>query len=420
MRIFYVLSLLLLISFSGAAQDRCGSAEYLKKAMLSDPSLRENIRRVEGFTAARLREQPVFEYSANQPEAARPIIIPVVVHVVYRTNQENISDDQIRSQIDALNADFSRTNPDFSRVPSVFAALAADAGIRFALAKSDPDGRATTGIIRKKSDRQFWTDDDKVKMESEGGSAAWDTHHYLNFWICNTPDGLLGYGTFPGGAVEKDGVVIRYNVFGTRGVLQVPFDKGRTATHEVGHWLNLIHIWGDTDCGDDGVQDTPRQKTHNKGNPVFPHVNASCDSGVNGDMFMNFMDFSDDASLNMFTMGQRDRMQAQFAVGGARNGFLTTTGLAEPWNTTAAAPASLSAESALRIYPNPAVGSTATISVNAEMAGQRYGIFAADGHLVMSGSLSSNKQDLDLGHMQAGVYFVKVGNGRLAGKFIKN
>jgi len=420
MRIIYVLSFTLLISVAGTAQDRCGSAGYLNKVMLSDPAVRENIRQVDRFTTARLRNQPVFESSANQPDAVRPITIPVVVHVLYHNQQENISEDQIRSQIEVLNADFSKTNSDFSRVPPVFAALAADAGIRFEFAKSDPDGRPTNGIVRKQSGRLLWSDDDKVKMESEGGSAAWDTRHYLNFWICNTPGGLLGYGTFPGGAAEKDGVVIRFNVFGTRGNLQARFDKGRTATHEVGHWLNLRHIWGDTNCGDDDVQDTPRQKTHNSGNPSFPHLNAGCDNGVNGDMFMNFMDFSDDASLNMFTQGQRDRMLTLFADGGARNGFLASTGLSDPWNAALTAPSTLETGSAVRIYPNPAAGSSVTLSVDASVSGQHYAVYAADGHLVLSGTLSGNKQVLDLGRIQSGIYFVKVGEGRLSSKFVKN
>jgi hypothetical protein len=423
MRNFYVSFITLLISLSGVAQERCGATGYFNKMVQEHPSLQQNLQQVGQFTQTYLRNHPVFESSANQPDAATRIVIPVVVHVVYNRNEENISDDQIRSQIESLNADFSRTNADFSRVPQAFAAVAADCGIRFVLAKSDPEGRPTNGITRKKSSRQFWTDDDKVKMESEGGTAAWDSRNYLNFWVCNTPGGLLGYGSFPGGPAERDGVVIRWNVFGTRGSLVAPFNLGRTATHEVGHWMNLRHIWGDVSCGDDEVRDTPRQKTHNRGIPTFPRINADCNNGPNGDMFMNFMDFSDDASLNMFTAGQRDRMLSLFATDGARNSLVRSTGIAEPWNTTAAvSPANTKVASELSLYPNPSTNSMVTLTSNSEsrIAGQSWSVFTADGRMMMSGIIGQERQQLDVSKLQAGIYFVKVGNGKMMGKLVRN
>jgi hypothetical protein len=139
------------------------------------------------------------------------------------------------------------------------------------------------------------------------------TTKYLNFWICNLGEGLLGYAQFPGGPAKTDGVVILYTAFGTTGAAAAPFNLGRTATHEVGHWLNLRHIWGDkTDCsGSDQVSDTPKAQMPNYGTPTWPHI--SCNNGPNGDMFMNYMDYVDDAAMFMFTQGQAARLNATLA-----------------------------------------------------------------------------------------------------------
>jgi hypothetical protein len=166
-----------------------------------------------------------------------------------------------------------------------------------------------------------------VKSSSTGGSNAWDRNKYLNIWVCDISGGILGYAQFPGGSASTDGVVVDYQYFGTIGTATAPFNKGRTATHEVGHWLNLYHIWGDdgTGCtGSDLVSDTPNQADQNYGCPAFPQV--SCSNGPNGDMFMNYMDYTDDACMFMFSTGQATRMQALFAAGGARASLLTSNG----------------------------------------------------------------------------------------------
>ena len=136
--------------------------------------------------------QPALQLSSqnNNVPAEQVITIPVVVHVVYNLAVENISDEQIISQIEALNADFSKTNSDFNKVPSVFAKYAASSNIRFELAKTNPMGQSTNGIIRKKTTRMMWTDDDKIKYEANGGSTTWDAKSYLNVWVCNTVPGL--------------------------------------------------------------------------------------------------------------------------------------------------------------------------------------------------------------------------------------
>jgi hypothetical protein len=237
-------------------------------------------------------------------------VIPVVVHVVYHTLTENISIDQVASQIDVLNEDFSKRNPDVNSVPSVWRDAVGDARIVFKLADRDPDGAVTSGITRTSTLVAAFGDDDAVKSAASGGADAWPADRYLNVWVCHLED-ILGYAQFPGGPAHTDGVVIDYRAFGASGTAESPFNLGRTATHEVGHWLNLFHIWGDDGmgcAGTDQVDDTPNQAGPNTGNPSFPHV--TCGNGPDGDMFVNFMDYVDDRCMVMFTVGQVERMHA--------------------------------------------------------------------------------------------------------------
>ena len=236
--------------------------------------------------------------------------IPVVVHIVHRTTAENLSVAQIRSQVKVLNQDFRAKNTDKSKVPAVWKPLVGDTRVQFELAKKDPQGKPTSGITRTKTTRSWFDSDDSVKFKSSGGVAAWPTDRYLNIWVCTLRGQLLGYAQFPGGPKNTDGVVIRNTAFGTTGSASAPFNRGRTTTHEVGHFLNLRHIWGDrNDCtGTDLVADTPVQQLPNTGKPVFPHI--SCSNGPHGDMFMNYMDYVDDAAMVMFTEGQVVRMEA--------------------------------------------------------------------------------------------------------------
>ena len=257
--------------------------------------------------------------------------IPIVVHVVYRSAAENISDAQIQSQIEVLNADYRAANPDRSSAPAVFAPLIGDARVTFKLADVDPNGNPTNGITRtSSSNSSFTSDTDNVKSASTGGADPWPADKYLNLWTCGnlrdtSGSALLGYAQFPGGPAATDGVVILHSAFGNTGTAAAPYNLGRTATHEIGHWLNLRHIWGDdgTGCtGDDFVADTPNAGGPNYGTPAFPHI--SCNNGPNGDMFMNYMDYVDDAAMFMFTQGQVDRMQA------ALDGPRSSTGVTGP------------------------------------------------------------------------------------------
>jgi hypothetical protein len=237
--------------------------------------------------------------------------IPVVVHVVARTPGEDITAEQVHSQLDVLNRDFRAANPDAADVPAPFEGLVTDPQIEFHLATTDPAGNPTDGITRTSTTVNGFGADDAVKFTARGGQDAWPADRYLNIWVCQLGGGLLGYAQFPGGPPETDGVVILHSAFGTTGTARGPFDLGRTATHEIGHYLNLFHIWGDdgTGCrGSDEVDDTPNAGGPNYGRPAFPHV--TCSNGPHGDLFMDYMDYVDDKAMFMFTKGQATRMNA--------------------------------------------------------------------------------------------------------------
>ena len=280
----------------------CGAMQVHNRLLELHPQFRLRQGQIEHATAARL---------AGGVELRTGITtIPVVVHVVYSAAAENISDAQIKSQIDALNRDYAAKNTDRKKVPSVWKGLVTNTRIQFAMATVDPTGKATDGIVRVKTKRTSFADDDHVKSKHTGGADAWPADRYLNLWVCTLGGGLLGYAQFPGGPAATDGVVILNRAFGSKGTAVTPFNLGRTAVHEVGHWLNLRHIWGDTeDCsGTDYVADTPNAQHPNYGKPKFPHI--SCANGPSGDMFVNYMDYVDDDSMVMFTAGQVARMQA--------------------------------------------------------------------------------------------------------------
>jgi hypothetical protein len=289
---------------------QCGTMIVHELLSESDPDYRARQRAADRDVRELVR-------SGRASEIVRQLItIPVVVHVVWHTDAENLSEEQVRSQIDALNRDYRLQNDDKANVPDPFTGLVTDPNIEFKLADKGPDGTATDGITRTQTDQESFGSDDAVKKASTGGADAWPSDRFLNLWTCNLGGGLLGYAQFPGAPAETDGVVILSTAFGTTGSAAAPFNLGRTATHEVGHWLNLRHIWGDrNDCkGDDRVDDTPEQEGPNFGTPTFPHV--TCQNGPNGDLFMNYMDYVDDAAMVMFTSGQVERMNA--TLGGPR------------------------------------------------------------------------------------------------------
>ena len=299
----------------------CGTMEVHRRLLAESESYARNRDQIENLALA-------YKRGLRAISRTGIVRIPVVVHVVWNKEEQNISDAQIQSQIDVLSKDFRKLNPDISQVPDVWKDLTADMQIEFFLATKDPDGNPTSGITRTQTSVAAFFTDDRVKSAATGGEDPWPTDRYLNIWVCQLGGGLQAYAQFPGGPAETDGVVITHTVFGTTGTALPPFDKGRTATHELGHWLNLFHIWGDdgTSCsGSDEVDDTPNQAGYNLGCPKFPHI--SCNNGPNGDMFMNFMDLVDDKCMVMFTQGQAARVNA--CLEGPRSSFLTAAKSAE-------------------------------------------------------------------------------------------
>jgi Pregnancy-associated plasma protein-A/Fibronectin type III domain/Secretion system C-terminal sorting domain len=320
---------LFLLPIALLAQRNCTAHEYHQNQLLNDANYRKVREQITKYTA---------EHESNfSAEARMSVTIPVIVHVIWRTNfpVENISDAQIISQIDVLNKDFRRLNADASNTPSAFAGIAADCNINFCLAKRTPQGTATNGINRVQANRTTaWGTNDAMKNPANGGVFPWDPSRYLNIYVCEIGGGILGYSPYPGVADANEGVVVDHNCFGTMGTVAPPYHLGRTATHEVGHWLNLNHIWGDSNCGNDEVNDTPVHQTSNSGCPAYPRYNT-CSTA--SEMPMNYMDYSDDVCMNTFTNGQAARMQSLFAVGGARYSLLTSDACTPIVNTIACA-----------------------------------------------------------------------------------
>lgn len=251
---------------------------------------------------------------STQPKYTGLLTIPVVVHVLYSNDAENISEAQIRSQINAMNEDFQRNNADTINTPDEFKQHAASANIRFALAAVDPNGRLTNGIERKGTTVSEWKDNDAMKFEKSGGVNAWNTARYFNIWVCNLEKEMLGYGEYPSTVLSSTfGIVITPEAFGRTGSVKAPYDQGRTATHETGHCFDLYHLWGNDgkqSSNTDHVSDTPLQDGPTYGNPQL----KSESHNEAPRMFMNYMDYSDDAVMNLFTAGQVERMRAVLSI----------------------------------------------------------------------------------------------------------
>lgn len=392
-----------------AYAQRCGTPEYAKQNSLiaSVPT-----------TAA------TTESASRDTLPNEVIVVPVVFHVLYHSSTQNISDQQVLSQLTVLNNDYRRLNADAVNTPAPFKSVAADARIVFCLAKVDPNGRYTSGIIHKYTNSDLFLSDDEMKFSSSGGDDAWDSKKYLNIWVCNLFGRTLGYAVMPGGPAEKDGVVIQYTAFGTMGTAVAPFNKGRTTTHEIGHWLGLKHLWGDAECGDDGIADTPPQETSNSNCASFPHL-SSCSINSYGDMFMDFMDFTDDACMNMFTQGQKNEMRSLFALGNARNSFLNSSVCDSSLAQGGPLPSDSSTTAnniTVSVYPNP-FSNQVNISCKNEVDinGKTIKLYDVTGKLFLTQVITTQKTSINVSNLPSGMYFLKVegGNAPKVFKLIK-
>ncbi|MFM9027299.1 MAG: M43 family zinc metalloprotease [Bacteroidota bacterium] len=398
--------LLILISafvITAQAQQRrtCGTHDRYVQAVQNDPSIARMRAQMEQQMQEWIRRQP----SQRTSGGSVLVTVPVVVHVLYYNNIQNITDAQILSQIDVLNMDYSFTNTDTGLVPNAFKPLTSNTQIQFCMASLDPTGNPTTGIERRAVTVTRIGNSSRYYNYSQGGLAAWDRNRYLNFWICDIDGGsTLGYTYLPGSVpASYDGVVIDYRFWGTTGIVTAPFNKGRTATHEVGHWFNLEHIWADEpSCSaDDGVADTPQQKGENYGCPSYPQTTQSGGRCVTTDpsaMFMNYMDYTDDRCMYMFTAGQAARMQA--ALNSYRPSLFTSNGCLSPTQVSSAQALGTN------VHPNPSTGLfefttyfQSDISIT---------VMDITGRVVFSKNFQSNEpKRFDLSDFPDGVYIIR-------------
>jgi hypothetical protein len=301
---------------TGSALKRSCPSEVLRAQMLQkNPSLRLKAEEIEART-----QNFAENLKLGKVLADGTVEIPVVFNVIYNTSAQNVSDARIAEQIAVLNADYGATNSDINKIPSAFQPVAAgDVKIRFKLVATN----------RKQNSKTGWRSDlEQMKKASTGGIDATDVNKNMNIWVVNSildennQAGTLGYAYYPENAGQwYDGLVIGYQYIGKTGA-SAPFNLGRTVTHEVGHYLNLPHLWGSSDagCQTDYSNDTPTSPGPNYGNPTYP-LNRVCGGVSRSQMFMNYMDYVDDKSMVMFSANQKTRMQAVVAAAGPRAGL---------------------------------------------------------------------------------------------------
>jgi hypothetical protein len=323
--------------YSAWSQERCGILAY-EAQLNKNNTKRENTDRFESWMQQLYKKSAGKLRTLGENETQSTYVIPVVVHVVHNGEPVgtgiNISDAQIASQIAVLNNDFKRLNADRVNTPSTFQSVVGSFDVEFVLAKSDPDCQATTGIRRVRGSKSTWSLEDNFMLKSQ---SYWPAEDYLNIWVCNLT-GYLGYTQFPVSTLPglesasnerlTDGIVIHYKVFGSRDDgsfdLNGQYNKGRTLTHEMGHFFGLRHIWGDGNCNaTDYVSDTPSQSGSTSGCPSHPRLD--CGLPQQPRMFQNYMDYTNDDCMNLFTQQQVDRMLLVLQNSPRRASLLTSS-----------------------------------------------------------------------------------------------
>jgi len=399
--VFFYIFLFLLFSTQGKSQKKCGTENKRFEALARNPGLIKERQMIEAFTKNWIQKD-------DAAKSGQTVVkIPVVVHVVWRTADQNISDEQIKSQIDILNKDFRKLNSDANKTPAFFKNLVADVGIEFCLAARDPAGMVTNGITRTKTTVTDIGDKDRWHTTLRGGKDPWNNKKYINIWVCEAGEDLYGFAFLPGTAdpLEADGLVISSEYFGSTGtaIASFPNHKGRTTTHEMGHYFNLEHLWGpdDSECEEgDEVADTPVQFEATYDCASYP-LKDDCSPTDNGILFFNYMDYVDDECMYMFTEGQKKRMNASL------NGFRSTL-LGQTNCSLSTSTEDKLSENQIQIYPNPASGYLQVISKNtsSEKASTLY-LFDFMGRLLQS-KTSFGACTFDIAGYSPGVYWLKV------------
>jgi len=318
------------------AQDKCGTVAYneiIKKSLHSEPK-----NHFENWMRDKLLKTRAQRFQQSKAGTSQVYSIPMVVHVIHNGEAigsgTNIPDAQIFSQMVTMNEDFRRLNADTVDTPPAFLSVAADIEVEFILAKRDPEGLPTSGITRTEGPQSTYSMNNDSQLKA---ISYWSVDDYLNVWVAPLSGGLLGYAQFPVSNLEgmdterstnelTDGIVVDWEYFGT-GFNADDFSKGRTATHEIGHWLGLRHVWGDGGCAvDDFCTDTPQKDGSTLGCPS-PESEASCGSV---DMFQNYLDFTDDVCMNLFTTCQSARMRTVVENSPRRLSLLSSKGGIDP------------------------------------------------------------------------------------------
>ncbi|HEX9981381.1 MAG TPA: M43 family zinc metalloprotease [Flavobacterium sp.] len=397
----------------------CGVSAFAQRGCLTDQKMAELKANDPAFA---IHHEEIMEYirnphnhvnrsgDSNSPSVV--VTIPVVFHVLYKNAGQNISDAQINSQLAILNNDFRKLNTDFSTVvPAAFQSFGADLEITFCMATQTPSGAATTGITRKQVPLSFIFEDNYYQT---AGEPAWNPTKYLNVWIGRFSDSsLLGFAYLPSSAgAPFDGLCIGDQYFGNTGTATYPFNKGRTATHEIGHYFGLDHPWGSNCANNDGVADTPATNGPYFGCPSFPNNANACTTSTNGSMFMNYMDYVDDACMAFFTNGQKAITQATLA--GPRASLLTSSGCA------ALGLNENEAISAIAVYPNPVSQYFMITSPHVNV--DKVEIFNTNGQLVKTQKLEDVNNRISVDEFESGVYYLRIyseGNFLKSDKIIK-
>jgi Pregnancy-associated plasma protein-A/Secretion system C-terminal sorting domain len=316
---------------------RCGTQTIWQEALKKNPSLKEQVQQ------NRKQLAETFNRTRALLRTNATYTIPVVVHIVLQ-DPSQVTNAQVQSQIAVLNEDFAGLNADSTRIPAAFKPLFSKGNIRFCLAARDTKGDATNGIVRITSSTISSPGDaDPVKFTCTGGSDAWNPSKYLNIWVCRMPSGFLGYSYFASDPLSsvpltERGFVNNFQSFGKGGTSQAPFNLGRTATHEIGHFFDLEHIWGPNNCDgaqscsdDDGTTDTPVQFECTFGAPSASTViTDNCQSAAPGIMWMNFMDYVDDQAMVMYTPQQQAKMETALLTVSWMNGLISSDGCTPP------------------------------------------------------------------------------------------
>ncbi len=403
---------------------RCGTQDYIRYLEKSDTLFVAKLAAAEH--SIRTEENKEAALHRNTRTDKTIYTLPLVIHILWSDSAERLPLWQVESQINVLNRDYNRLNSDTVNTPSVFKQVAASMNIIFCLAQRDPNGNPTTGVVYKQvpPSTQF-TDNDAMKFPSLGGDTAWDVTKYLNVWVCNLAGGLLGYSVFPFLPLNAHfGSVVLYSAFGDTslpGGLLANYNLGRTTTHEIGHLLDLHHPWAD-DYGlcpwnnggsSDSIPDIPPEGNSQSdgygagwgptfGCPPFPYTD-NCTSSFPGIMFENYMEYTNDACMNIFSRDQA--LRAWGTINGPLASLLTSDAC------TPLSVDNLNISEEVAIYPNPSAGK---FNIEWTMINGDWSVEAFD---VLSRKICSQYQlkdkscIVDLSGYPNGVYFIRIING---------